>query len=175
MIQEGNNLKALEICEQQAAYFTGSQKAALGALLCWYIEGIATLKNDTDKCIKICEKAIKICKDTKINSILFNILFNKLLANAYLINGDIESAKMYTELALQEAVAQENDWLEVELMLLRAKCFEETLNVISKEKQGALATKALDVANKIGSSKKHYDVQKALNAFRANCQLKEIE
>jgi len=183
LLEESDNLKALEICDQQMSYFTSKQRTTLGALLSWYVGAKASLQlNDSERCIKICEKSIKICKDSRKNSIYFNILFNKLLAQAYLKQSDIESAKMYTELALQEAIAQENDGLQIDLLSLRAKCLEETLPLLNSEKQSEIAQKiikiyekAISIANKINANKKHYIAQKNLTAFKAHCQLKEIE
>ena len=181
LLKENNALRALEICAEQMTYFS-DKKIAFGALLAWYISAKATLPTSgADRCIEICEKAVTICESAKISSINFKILFQELLSRAYLQKNDFDNAKMYCELALQDASANELLHLQMRLYRLRANIMQDSIPHTEDEKKLALAQntvriyeKALLLASRLGLEKHHYNIQKELTAFRAYCQLKRI-
>ena len=181
LLKENNALRALEICAEQMTYFS-EKKIALGALLAWYISAKATLPSSgADRCIEICEKAVAICESTKISSINFKILFQELLSRAYLQKNDFDNAKMYCELALQDASANELLFLQMQLYRLRANVMQDSITQLEDEKKLPHAQntvkvyeKALYLATRLGLDKYHYVIQKELTAFRAYCQLKRI-
>lgn len=181
LLKENNALRALEICAEQMTYFS-DKKIAFGALLAWYISAKATLPTSgADRCIEICEKAVTICESAKISSINFKILFQELLSRAYLQKNDFDNAKMYCELALQDASANELLFLQMRLYRLRANIMQDSIAHVDDEKKLALAQntvriyeKALYLANRLALEKHQYAIQKELTAFRAYCQLKRI-
>lgn len=181
LLKENNALRALEICAEQMTYFS-EKKIAFGALLAWYISAKATLPTSgSDRCIEICEKAVAICESAKISSINFKILFQELLSRSYLQKNDFDNAKMYCELALQDASANELIFLQMCLYRLRANIMQDSIAHIEDSKKLAVAQnttrvyeKALGFASKLGLEKHQYTIQKELTAFRAYCQLKRI-
>ena len=181
LLKENNALKALEICAEQMTYFS-DKKIAFGALLAWYISAKATLPSSgADRCIEICEKAVAICESAKISSINFKILFQELLSRAYLQKNDFDNAKMYCELALQDASANELLLLQMHLYKLRANIMQDLIAKLDDEKKLQTAQntirvyeKALLLASRLGLERHHYVIQKELTAFRAYCQLKRI-
>lgn len=181
LLKENNALKALEICAQQMTYFS-DKKVALGALLAWYISALATLPSSgPDRCIEICEKAVLICENVKINSTIFKVLFQGLMSRAYLKKDDLENAKMYCELALSEANANELIYMQMKLYRLRANIMQDTLPKCDEDKKSLVAQntvkvyeKAATLAQRLGLEKHHYEVQKELTAFKAYCQLNRI-
>ena len=113
-------LKAIEIAKDQMQYFS-SKKIAFGALLAWYISAAATAASKADDyCIEICEKAVKICENAQNNNNFFKILFQELLAKAYLKLNDKENAQMYCDLGLQSASANGLLYLQAKLSGLKA-------------------------------------------------------
>ena len=181
LLKENNALRSLEICAEQMTYFS-DKKIAFGALLAWYISAKATLPSSgSDRCIEICEKAVTICESAKISSINFKILFQELLSRAYLQKGDFDNAKMYCELALQDASANELIFLQMRLYRLRANIMQDSIVKADEEKKLSLAQntvrvyeKSLLLASRLGLDRHNYIIQKELTAFRAYCQLNRI-
>ena len=181
ILEEGNPLKSLEICAEQMTWFS-KEKIALGALISWYISAKATMAaNGADKAIEICEKAINICESTKINSIFFKVLFQALMAKAYLNKGELDNAKTYSELAFQDANINELVFLQMILYKLRANIMQDSIATIETSRKLEVAEntiktyeKALNAANSLNLTKHHYVIQKELTSFKAYCQLKRI-
>lgn len=181
LYKENNFMRALEICGEQMSYFS-DKKIALGALIAWYISAKATLPTSgPDRCIEICEKAVMICESAKISSIYFKILFQELLARAYQQKADYDNAKMFCELALQDAGANELIYLQMNLYRLRANIIKDAILRAEPDKKLQLAQNAIRVferavlyASRLNLSKHQYAIQKELTAFRAYCQLNRI-
>lgn len=181
LLKENNALRSLEICAEQMTYFS-DKKIAFGALLAWYISAKSTLPSSgPDRCIEICEKAVTICESAKISSINFKILFQELLSRAYLQKGDFDNSKMFCELALQDASANELIFLQMCLYRLRANIMQDSIVKAEEDKKLQLAQntvrvyeKAILLASRLGLDKHHYVIQKELTAFRAYCQLNRI-
>jgi len=181
ILEEGNPLKSLEICAEQMTWFS-KEKIALGALISWYISAKATMiANGADKAIEICEKAISICESVKINSIYFKVLFQELMARAYLNKGELDNAKTYCELAIQDANLNELVFLQMLLCKLRANIMQDSIPELEESRrleaaQNTIKTyeKALTMATNLNLAKHHYIIQKELTSFKAYCQLKRI-
>lgn len=181
ILEEGNALKALEICAEEMTWFS-NEKMAIGALLSWYISAKATMAtNGADKAIEICEKAINICESVKINSVFFKVLFQSLMARAYLNKGELDNAKTYSELAYQDANINELAFLQMLLYKLRANVMQDSITTIDASRKLEVANntiktyeKALNMAGTLNLNKHHYVIQKELTSFKAYCQLKRI-
>ena len=181
LLQEKSYLKAIEISTSQMQYFS-SKKIAFGALLAWYISAAATAYNKADMyCVEICEKAVKICENAQNNNIYFKILFQELLAKAYLKLNDKENAKMYCDLALQSATTNELLYLQVRLNGLKATISRELLSTVMDNKKHDYAqniikmyNKTIEMANKLNLSNIAKKIEKELTSFRAHCQLNRI-
>jgi hypothetical protein len=181
LLDEGNALKALEICAEQMTYFS-NEKIAIGALMAWYISAKATLEAyGAERAIEICEKAVTICQGAERNNLYFKILFYKIMAEAYLAKGELDSAKMYSEMGLQEANANEITYLQMALYRVRAHCMEDTIPTIPENKRLELSQntfkvyeRTLSLANKLGLQKHHNIIKKELTAFKAYCHLHRI-
>lgn len=181
MLEEKSYVKAIEIATEQMQYFS-SKKIALGALLAWYISAAATAANKADTyCIEICEKAVKICENAQNNNHYFKILFQELLAKAYLKLNDKENAQMYCDLALQCATTQELLYLQVKLNALKANVAQEKISQQPDNKKQEYANntikmynKAIDLSKKLNLKNYTKKVEKELVAFKAHCQLNRI-
>ena len=181
LLEEKSYLKAIEIATTQMQYFS-SKKIAFGALLAWYISAAATANNKADMyCIEICEKAVKICENAQNNNSFFKILFQELLAKAYLKLNDKENAKMYCDLALQSAYTNELIYLQVRLNELKANIARECLNQQPDNNKYEYAqnvlkmyNRTIDIALNLNLKKHVKRIEKEMTSFRAHCQLNRI-
>ena len=181
ILEEGDPLRALEICQEQMSYFS-DEKIALGALIAWYISAKATLKiSGAKKAIEICEKSIQIAESSRINTIWFKVLFQILMAECYIIDDDLESAKMYTELAGQDVNQNELNFFMVQIVRLRALIMQESIEKVEDKKKTEVAQnaihlfeKAISFSTKLSLDKMNYKLQKELTALKASCKLKRI-
>ena len=151
-------------------------------MLAWYISAAATAVNKADTyCIEICEKAVKICENAQNNNHYFKILFQELLAKAYLQLNDRENAQMYCDLALQSANAQELLYLQVKLNTLKAMIAQEKIADLSDNKKPEYAQnvikmydKTIDLSKKLNLVNHTRKIEKKLTSFKAHCQLNRI-
>ncbi len=181
IIEENDPLKALEICKEQMNYFS-NEKVALGALIAWYISARATLKiSGAPKAIEICEKSIQIAKNPKINTIWFKVLFQLLLAKCYIIKNDLESAKMYVELASQDVNQNELNYFMVLVVRMRAIIMRESIDTINEDKKAECAVaakkmfeKAINLSSKLDLTKLNEIIKKELISLIASSKLKRI-
>lgn len=126
MMKDSNQTKkALEILEEQVAYFA-KEKVATGVLLSWYlIAEIKLITNGTQFALDIATKALDIAQGPNINNYYFMVLFNKLIGEIYLAKQDFESAKVYLEKALFIAKQFDLQYISVKVYLLIAKLYQE--------------------------------------------------
>lgn len=98
MLKDKNETKkALEILEEQVAYFA-KEKVATGVLLSWYlIAEIKLVTKGTQFALDIANKALDIAQGPNINNYYFIALFNKLISEIYMAKQDFDSAKVYIE------------------------------------------------------------------------------
>lgn len=126
MLKENNQTKkALEILEEQVAYFA-KEKVATGVLLCWYlIAGIKLITNGTQFALDIATKALDIAQGPSINNYYFIALFNKLIGEIYLAKQDFDSAKVYLEKAIFIAKQFDMQYILVKTYLQCARLYQE--------------------------------------------------
>lgn len=180
-LEEKSYLKAIEIATGEMQYFS-SKKIAFGALLAWYISAAATAGSKADMyCIEICEKAVKICENAQNNNFYFKILFQELLANAYLKLNDKENARMYCDLALQSANANELLYLQVRLNDLKTTIAREKLSQEPDKTKYNYAqnvirmyNKTIELARRLELDNHVKKIEKELTSFKAHCQLNRI-
>ena len=180
-LEEKTYLKAIEIANEQMQFFS-ERKLAFGAMLSWYISVAATVQTKADTyCIEVCEKAVKICENAQNNNYYFKILFQELLARAYLKLNDKENAKMYCDLALQSANMNELLYLQVRLNDLKAELARECLaSQPDKSKyEYAMNTikiyeNTINLAKMLGLKQYITKLNKDLTSFKAHCQLNRI-
>ena len=94
---KNENKKALEILDNQVAYFA-KEKVATGVLLSWLlISEIRLITKGTQFALDVATKALDIAQGPNINNYYFIALFNKLIGEIYIAKQDFESAKVYIE------------------------------------------------------------------------------
>ena len=179
--EEGNLSKALEIFNEQVTIFA-KEKIAIGAMLCWYYIAKLTLVTDgSDKALDIAMKALDVSKNPKISNYYFMVLYKKLIAEIFLIKGDMESAKMYIEKGLMIVKQYDMKLLKISLYQLYAKYLEE---MVSKKPQNKANyahnaieayKKALAMTNNMDIPNIQADINKNLASFKAFCQLNQIK
>lgn len=100
---EENAKHAMDIYTEQVTYFA-KEKNAIGALLTWYLIAEASLITEgAEKSLEVSQKALEVAKGPKINNYLFIMLFNKVIAEAFMVLSDYESAKIHIEKAIMIA------------------------------------------------------------------------
>ena len=120
-----NHKKALEILEEQVAYFA-KQKIATGVLLCWYlISEIRLETKGTQFALDIATKALDIAQTPNVNNYLFMSLFNRLIGEIYLTKQDFESAKVYIEKSIFIAKQFGLERAQIESYVQYAKYYQE--------------------------------------------------
>ena len=126
ILKENNQTKkALEILEEQVAYFA-KEKVATGVLLSWYlIAEIKLITNGTQFALDIATKALDIAQGPNINNYYFIALFNKLIGEIYVAKQDFDSAKVYLEKALFIAKQFDMQYVMVKTYIQCAKLYQE--------------------------------------------------
>ncbi|HPT40942.1 MAG TPA: hypothetical protein PLG15_00990 [Candidatus Gastranaerophilaceae bacterium] len=100
---EENTVRATEIYNDQITFFA-KEKNAIGALLTWYfIADINLITEGPEKAIDVALKALDVAQSTKINNYYFITLYNKILAEAYIMQAEFELAKIHIEKAVMVA------------------------------------------------------------------------
>ena len=126
MLKDKNETKkALEILEEQVAYFA-KEKVATGVLLSWYlIADIKLVTSGTQFALDIATKALDIAQGPNINNYYFISLFNRLIGEIYMSKQDFESAKVYIEKSIFIAKQFSLENILVNDYILYAKFFQE--------------------------------------------------
>ncbi len=179
--EEGNLQRAMDIYNEQVTIFA-KEKIAIGALLCWYyIARITLVTEGSDKALEIAQKALEVAKNPKINNYYFMVIYKKLIAEIYMIKGDLEATKMYIEKALMIVKAYDLKLQKVLLYQLYTKYLEEMVSSKPQNKniyaQNAINTykKSLTMLKNMNLPQIESEIQKELSAFKAFCQMNEIK
>lgn len=177
---EESSKRALEIYSEQITYFS-KEKNAIGALLTWYLIAEAKLVVEgPDKSLEVSQKALDVAQSPKINNYLFIILFNKVIAEAFMAQADYEMAKVHIEKAIMVARKFELLNLLSDLYLLYGKYLQD-IALIKTEAQidyvmGAskMYKKAFLIAQGIKNSYLLSQVEKSKTVLNSFCQLNGI-
>ncbi len=125
MKENNENKKALEILEEQVAYFA-KEKIATGVLLAWWlIAGTKLITKGSQFALDVATKALDVATGVNVNNHYFIVLFHKLIAEIYLSKGDFEATKMYIEKGLIIAKQYDMKDLIARLYILYGKYYEE--------------------------------------------------
>jgi tetratricopeptide (TPR) repeat protein len=181
VLKENNQAKrALEILEEQVAYFA-KEKVATGVLLSWYlIAEIKLITNGTQFALDIATKALDIAQSPNINNYYFIVLFNKLIGEIYLAKQDFESAKVYFKKSLFIAKQFDLEFLQVKIYLQCAKLFQELAlpKSASRSEYIKQALKMFQNAKNVSIVSTQTALQKnikeELNIFTSFCRLNGI-
>lgn len=182
MFQDNNNSKqALEIYNDQVAYFA-KEKMAMGALLAWYLIADTTLETEgPQNAMEIAEQALEVAQNPKINNYFFVILLKTVIAKCALTNSDFETAKIHIEGAILIARKFNMKDMLSRLYLLYGKYFQE-LGL----KKSAKQTEYLQASNKLYIQAKelieqtrnkyvYQDLKKSQSVLSSFCKLHSIE
>lgn len=177
---EESSKRALEIYSEQITYFS-KEKNAIGALLTWYLIAEAKLVVEgPDKSLEVSQKALDVAQSPKISNYLFIILFNKVIAEAFMAKADYEMAKVHIEKAIMVARKFELLNLLSDLYLLYGKYLQD-IALIKTDAQidyvmGAskMYKKAFLIAQGIKNSYLLAQVEKSKTVLNSFCQLNGI-
>lgn len=172
--------KALEIYAEQITYFS-KEKNAIGALLTWYFIAEAKLVVEgPEKSLEVSQKALEVAQSAKINNYLFMVLYNKVIAEAFMVQAEYEIAKVHIEKAI--LIARKFDMLNLlaDLYLLYGKYLQD-IALVKTEAQydyvlGAskMYKKAGLISQGIKNSYLFAKIDKAKNVLNSFCQLNGI-
>ena len=177
---KGETQKALEILEEQVAYFA-KEKIATGVLLSWYlIAKIKLVTKGTQFALDIVTRALDIAQNPSINNYYFIILFNRLLSEIYMAKQDFDSAKVYIEKSIFIAKQFKLEAILIKDYIQYAKIYQElalpkTTHRVEYIKQ---ALKMFQLAKNICITESHQHIQKyiksELNILTSFCKLNGI-
>ncbi len=173
--------KARDIFEEQVTYFA-KEKNATGALLSWYWIAEITLETKgPKKALEIAQKALDVAQNPKINNYYFIALFNKLMAECYLVLFDYEAVKIHLEKAV--LIAKKFQLLELltRLYLIYSKYLQDLAAETSDTQMDYLTSvlkmnkKALAIAETLKSPVLVSDVAKSEATLNSFCKLNNIK
>lgn len=175
-----NAKRAIEIYSEQVTYFA-KEKNAIGALLTWYLMSEAELiAEGPDKSLEIAQKALEVAQSSKINNYLFIALYNKVIAEAYMVQAEYDLAKAHIEKAVMVAKKFELHLVLSELYLLYGKYLQD-IALVKTDMQvdyvsGAakMYKKAYEIAQKLQNSYLSTKIENAVVAMNSFCQLNKI-
>lgn len=177
---EENAKRASDIYSEQITYFS-KEKNAIGALLTWYlIAEVNLIIEGPDKSLEVSQKALEIAQSPKINNYYFIVLYNKIIAEAFMAQADYSSAKIHIEKAIMVARKFELFNLLADLYLLYGKYLQDIALVKTDAQfdyiEGAakMYKKALLIAQGIKNSYILTKVDKAKTVLNSFCQLNGI-
>lgn len=177
---EENAKRALDIYSEQITYFA-KEKNAIGALLTWYLIAEANLiMEGPEKSLEIAQKALDVAQSPRINNYLFTVLYNKVIAEAFMVQAEYELAKVHIEKAIMMARKFEMLNFLADLYLLYGKYLQD-IALIKTDAQydyvlGAskMYKKASLIAQGIKNSYILAQVDKSKAVLNSFCQLNGI-
>ena len=181
MLKDKNEIKkALEILEEQVAYFA-KEKVATGVLLSWYlIAEIKLVTSGTQFALDIATKALDIAQGPNINNYFFISLFNKLIGEIYMAKQDFDSAKVYIEKSIFVAKQFNLEAILVKDYIQYAKFYQELALPKSSLRPNYIkqALKMFQLAKNVGIVAEHPHLQKyikeELSILTSFCKLNGI-
>ncbi len=177
---KNENKKALEILEEQVAYFA-KEKIATGVLLSWYlIAETRLITNGTQFALDIASKALDIAQGPNINNYYFIALYNRLIGEIYMAKQDFDSAKVYIEKSIFIAKQFNLETIIIKGYLLYAKLYQELALPKSSLRSNYIkqALKMFQLAKNISIVSTQPFLQKLIkeefNVFNSFCRLNGI-
>ncbi len=177
---KNENKKALEILEEQVAYFA-KEKIATGVLLAWYlIAETRLITNGTQFALDIATKALDIAQGPNINNYYFIALYNKLIGEIYMAKQDFDSAKVYLEKSIFIAKQFNLEAVLIKGYLLYAKLYQELALPKSTLRSNYIkqALKMFQLAKNVDIAATHPYLQKTikeeLSVLTSFCKLNGI-
>lgn len=177
---EENAKHALDIYNEQITYFA-KEKNAIGALLTWYLIAQANLVVEgPEKSLEVSLKALDVALNPKINNYYFIVLYNKVIAEAYMAKSDYESAKIHIEKAIMVARKFELFNLAAQLYLLYGKYLQDIALTKSDAQfdyvvgASKMYKKAFVTAQSIKNNYLLAKIEKAKNVLKSFCTLNGI-
>lgn len=177
---EENAKRALEIYGEQITYFS-KEKNAIGALLCWYLIAEANLiAEGPEKSLEVSQKALDIAQSPKINNYIFIVLYNKVIAEAYMAQAEYELARVHIEKSILVAKKFEMLNFLADLYLLYGKYLQDISLVVSETKVEYISNaakmykKADLIAQGINNAHLSAKIEKARSVLHSFCQLNGI-
>lgn len=177
---EDSAKRALDIYSEQITYFA-KEKNAIGALLTWYFIAEANLiAEGPESSLEISQKALEVAQSPKINNYLFMVLYNKVIAEAFMAQADYESAKIHIEQGIMIAKKFELFTFLADLYLLYGKYLQDIAIANAKAQKdyvvGAskMYKKAMMIAKGIKNSYIVGQIDKAKTVLNSFCQLNGI-
>ncbi len=177
---EENAKHALEIYEEQITYFS-KEKNAIGALVTWYLIAEANLITEgPEKCLEVAQKALNVAQSTKINNYYLIILYNKVIAEAYMTQAEYELAKVHLEKAILIARKFELSNLLADLYLLYGKYLQDIALVKTDVQFDCVSAaskmykKATLISKEIKNNYLLAKIEKSKNILNSFCQLNGI-
>ena len=183
IFKDNNNTKqAMEIYNDQIAYFA-KEKMALGALLTWFLISDATLITEGPKnAMEIAEQALEVAQNPKIDNYFFAVLLRMIIVKCAITLSDFDTAKMQLETAILTAKKFNMNDILSRLYILYGKYFQEIGLINSPQRENYLlgAKKMYDEAEKIikeitKNKSVNTDLQKAKNVLKSFCSMNNIK
>lgn len=161
---KNENKKALEILEEQVAYFA-KEKIATGVLLSWYlIAETRLITNGTQFALDIATKALDIAQGPSINNYYFIALYNRLIGEIYMAKQDFDSAKVYIEKSIFIAKQFNLEFILIKAYILYAKLYQELALPKSSMRSNYIkqALKMFQMAKNVSIASSHPFIQKTI-------------
>ena len=182
VFKDNDNAKqALEIYNDQIAYFA-KEKMAIGALLTWFLIADATLITEgAQKALETAEQALEVAQNPKIDNFFFMILFKMIIAKCSITMSDFDTAKIHLESAIELAERFNMKDLLARLYTSYGKYFQELGLVKSPEQMEYLegAQKMYEKAKKfVDKSENKYvysDLAKAMKSLYTFCCVNNLK
>lgn len=176
-----NSKQAMEIFNDQIAYFA-KEKMALGALLTWFFIADTTLDIEgPENALEIAEQALQVAQNPKIDNYFFMILLKMVIAKCYITMSDFESAKIYLENAILMARKFNLKDILSRLYILYGNYFRE-LGLTKSKKQfeylyGAkkLYKQAKEIIEQTQNKNVYGEFKKEHSALMSFCRLNNID
>ena len=176
-----NAKQAIEIYNDQIAYFA-KEKMAVGALLTWFLIADATLVTEgAQKALETAEQALEVAQNPKINNYFFMILFKMVIAKCSITMSDFDTAKIHLESAIELAERFNMKDLLGRLYISYGKYFQELGLVKSPEQMEYIegAQKMYEKAKKIvDKSENKYvfsDLAKSMKSLYTFCCVNNLK
>ncbi len=182
MFKDNDNSKqAMEIYNDQIAYFA-KEKMALGALLTWLLISDATIITEGPKeALEIAEQALDVAQNPKIDNYFFTVLLESVIAKCYITLSDFESAKIHIEHAIFIAKKYNMNDLLSRLYLLYGNYFQEIgLGKSSKQLEYLQAAEKMykHTEQLIKTTENKYvnsELQKSKGVLKSFCRINSIK